>query len=158
MSERHCFPVLVHALIASGDRLLLLRRAGTGLFDGYWAPPGGHVEAGEAPRAAAVRESREEVGLELDGKQLRAVGLFHYGRDQGGFNLIFAADVRDPLPPSFDRGSADAADWWPRTALPEPRVPWLAAALERADRTARAGRSEDGAWPRDLVDWYVEGH
>ncbi|GAB1820451.1 NUDIX hydrolase [Herbidospora sp. RD11066] len=31
-----------------------------------WVPPGGRVEPGEAPRAAAVRECAEETGLRLD--------------------------------------------------------------------------------------------
>ena len=30
---------------------------------GLWLPPGGHVEAGEDPRAAVVREADEELGM-----------------------------------------------------------------------------------------------
>lgn len=43
----------------STGRYLLLRRRGTGL----WETPGGHVELGETPREAAVREFEEETGF-----------------------------------------------------------------------------------------------
>lgn len=150
MIERERFPILVHLLIESGDSLLLLRRSGTGLFDGCWAPPGGHLEAGETPREAALRETFEEVGLELDGDPLRAVGLMHYSSGGGGFNLLFAAALGEQLPPRFDPGSADAARWWPRTALPDARVPWLDMALERTDL-------DPEVQPQPATDWYLEG-
>ncbi|MEW6751299.1 MAG: NUDIX domain-containing protein [Candidatus Latescibacterota bacterium] len=31
-----------------------------------WLPPGGHIEPGELPEEAAVREVREETGLEVE--------------------------------------------------------------------------------------------
>ena len=31
---------------------------------GLWLPPGGHVEDGEDPRQAVIREAREELGIE----------------------------------------------------------------------------------------------
>lgn len=39
-------------------------------YNGYWAGPGGHVEEGESPRAAAVRELEEETGLEIAPERL----------------------------------------------------------------------------------------
>ena len=32
---------------------------------GFWAPPGGHIELDEDPVAAAIRECKEEVGLDV---------------------------------------------------------------------------------------------
>lgn len=158
MSERERFPILVHLLIESGDLLLLLRRSGTGRFDGWWAPPGGHLEAGETPRAAALRETLEEVGLELDGDPLRAVGLMHYASGGGGFNLLFATRLCEPVAPRFDPSIADAARWWPRNALPDARVPWLDAALEQAgldEAPDPLQQRQDRRRP--ALEWYLEG-
>lgn len=52
-----CYPV-------DGDRVLLIHKK-TGLGSGMYNGPGGKVEPGETPREAAVREVREEVGLDV---------------------------------------------------------------------------------------------
>ena len=49
--------------ILKGNRILLSRRKNTGWMDGHLCIPGGHVEPGETPRQAAVRELKEELGL-----------------------------------------------------------------------------------------------
>jgi 8-oxo-dGTP pyrophosphatase MutT (NUDIX family) len=47
--------------IVNGDAVLLR------MHDKYklWLPPGGHIELDEEPQEAAVREVKEEVGLEV---------------------------------------------------------------------------------------------
>ena len=39
-----------------------------------WGLPGGHVGAKETPEKAAIRELREEAGVEIDKKSLKVVG------------------------------------------------------------------------------------
>ncbi|GAA1895466.1 NUDIX hydrolase [Lapillicoccus jejuensis] len=43
----------------------------------YWFTVGGGVDAGEGPREAAVREAREEVGLDLDTAEVDGPFLPH---------------------------------------------------------------------------------
>ena len=53
------------AAIFRGDAVLLIQR-GKGALKGLWSLPGGHIEAGETAKAAAVREVREETGVEAE--------------------------------------------------------------------------------------------
>ncbi len=49
-----------------GTEVLLQLRRGTGFMDGHWAAAAaGHVERGETATAAARREAREEIGVEV---------------------------------------------------------------------------------------------
>jgi 8-oxo-dGTP diphosphatase len=53
------------AAIFRGEAVLLIVR-GKGALKGLWSLPGGHIEPGEAARAAAKREVLEETGVEAD--------------------------------------------------------------------------------------------
>ena len=57
------------------DRIVLVRRA---IEPGYgkWVFPGGYVDRGEEVRVAAVREAREEAGLEIELDEL--VNVYSY--------------------------------------------------------------------------------
>jgi 8-oxo-dGTP pyrophosphatase MutT (NUDIX family) len=53
--------------VAGGAAFLLCRRAAKmNRHAGQWALPGGKVDAGETPEAAALREMEEELGLSLE--------------------------------------------------------------------------------------------
>ncbi len=86
MSDRRLYPKLplvgVGTLIRKGDRYLLVKRAAEP-DAGLWSIPGGLVEVGERAEEAAVREAREETGLEVD--VLEVVGVVDkIVRDEGG--------------------------------------------------------------------------
>src|SRR5262245_13673542 len=61
----------------SGREVLLMRRANTGYMDDHWALVAGHVEPGESCVAAAVREAREEVGVDVAPEALTPLCTVH---------------------------------------------------------------------------------
>ncbi len=64
MSESLPAPVpAVGVVCLRGDEVLLIRR-GAPPRTGEWSIPGGRIEPGEAVRDAALRELREETGVE----------------------------------------------------------------------------------------------
>ena len=58
----------VAALVYSDNKILLVQEA-QGTFKGKWGLPKGFVDPGELPRDAALRELKEECGL--DGEVVR---------------------------------------------------------------------------------------
>ena len=70
---------VVGAAIVRDGRCLAAQRGPTMRLAGKWEFPGGKVEDGEDPRAALVREVREELGLEIEVGELLGTG-----RDERG--------------------------------------------------------------------------
>ncbi|RPK56185.1 RNA pyrophosphohydrolase [Streptomyces sp. ADI96-02] len=71
MTEQSVQPPVSTAIIVDRGKVLMIRRQQR---EGklLWAFPGGGIEAGESPEQAAVRETAEEVGLEV--KAVRVLG------------------------------------------------------------------------------------
>lgn len=104
--------------ITDDGRIVLLRRA---IEPGYglWAQPGGFLEADETAIQGAIRETREETGLEVEPTGI--VGL--YSRPQGAIVVVaFTARIvggeMRPTPEALDvRLFTPDAIPWPEVAF-----------------------------------------
>ncbi len=76
--------------VCDNDQVLLIHKK-RGLGAGKVNAPGGHIEPGETPKQAAVRECREEVGLTPHGLELKGKLYFQFldGLSMEGF--VFTA-------------------------------------------------------------------
>jgi ADP-ribose pyrophosphatase YjhB (NUDIX family) len=67
----------------------------------FWLTPGGEIEAGEEPHAAAVRELREELGLEVEvmGPVYTEANQFeHQGEMRENLDFVFTARCEADAP------------------------------------------------------------
>ena len=103
------------ALIIRNGQVLLVRRA-VEPFRGDWDIPGGFCEADEHPADAAIREVREETGLEIE---LTAF-LGMWVDDYEGRTTLNVHYLARPLSRRLVLGSdAGGAAWFAPNALPE---------------------------------------
>ena len=105
------FHVAAYAVLPRDDgRVLLCRRRG----GRSWVLPGGSAEPGEPPWEAAVRETREETGVEIAVERL--VGVY-VKRDE--HDLVFAFRCRHERgspSPSEERAEVE---WFARDEFPD---------------------------------------
>ena len=93
----------------SEDELLLIERAKQP-NRGCWSPIGGKLEmsAGESPFQTAIRETREETGLEVSERDLHLFCMIsEKGYEASTHWLMFLFDCLKPLdtfPPSMEEG------------------------------------------------------
>lgn len=72
-------PLLVTAaVILSQDKVLITRRPEDVSYPGYWEFPGGKIEPGESPEEALVREIREELGANIEVREIFNVVYHRY--------------------------------------------------------------------------------
>ena len=124
--DEHADPVHVtaSALIVGRRGLVLHRHA----VLGNWIPPGGHIDAGEAPWEAAVREAQEETGLDLvlaGGTPHLALVDVHPGvRGHTHLELSYLVngDDADPSPPPHEGQEVSWYSWAEALLIADPRM------------------------------------
>lgn len=133
MSDRHSIIPAVWMIIRNqAGKIFLLRRHNTGWKDGYWTVPAGHVDANEGPIAAAIRELKEEAGVEVSPEALSDPLIYFYPADDGSHervSLFFEVDSYEGIPKNMESHKADAGEWFSADSLPERIVPLLQRAL-----------------------------
>lgn len=127
----------VHAIIRKGDDILLVLRSHTGYEDGKYCLPSGRVEEGETFTAAAVREAREEVGLELDQDEIGFVYLQHrlvtneLGEPEVWIDTFFEAGTWRGEPTNAEPDKHAEVAWCYSDELPDTMMVSHRTALER---------------------------
>lgn len=113
-------------LIERDGKYLFVLRGNTKWMNGYYGLPSGKVEDGEGFLMAAVREAREEVGVELAPETLRHVVTVWRQAEEPGFewcDVAFVAGTWSGEPYNAEPTVHDRIAWFGLDELPENIVP-----------------------------------
>lgn len=134
LPERFRIAVAVNVIVAKDNKFLLLRRANTGWADGYYSLPAGHVDGNEALTAAAVRETKEEVGIDVQPENLKLVHVMHRSNredDQERLDFYFLASEWVGEPYLAEPEKSDHLDWLSVGELPEHTLEHVRSTLQK---------------------------
>jgi ADP-ribose pyrophosphatase YjhB (NUDIX family) len=119
---------------ANGDIVLVKRAIEPGY--GKWVFPGGYVDRGEEVTLAAIREAREEAGLDI--RIDRLIGIYSYAGRTPIIIVYAAAHVAGEL--AVDEEGLEAR-WFAPSALPWDDLAFLSTRDALRDFLAAGGSS-----------------
>lgn len=129
IGDRHSIIPAVWIIVQNTqNQVFLLRRANTGWRDGSWTVPAGHIEKDEGPTAAAIRELKEEVGLDITPEQLEDPLVYFHPEDSKvneRVSVFFILKNFTGTPVNAEPHKADKAGWFDLTNLPPELPPML---------------------------------
>lgn len=105
--------LLIHRLSETGPEVLLVHPGGpfwAKKDEGAWSIPKGLIEAGEDELSAAIREAREELGVEIQGA-FAPLGEYR----QPGGKIVVVWSVEAELDVAKVRSSELQLEWPPRS-------------------------------------------
>ena len=124
----------VKCVVRDGDDLVYVRHT-YGDRDA-WELPGGGIKRGEEPRAAAAREAREELGVDIAPEHWRVLGSFV----AHGYGRTVTISCFEAWPGTraltLDPGEIAAARWAPAAVPPAPSGQDVGAVLRRVGPAA----------------------
>jgi 8-oxo-dGTP diphosphatase len=124
------FPAAVHILFIRHGRVLLLRRCNTGYEDGKYSLVAGHLDGSETLKQAAIREAKEEVGVDIAYDQLEFVGTMHRMASMERLDFFLTALAWNPEPSNQELSKCDDIGWFSFTELPRNTIPYIKRAIE----------------------------
>lgn len=120
----------------NGTEILMARRYNTGYEDGKYSLVAGHVDDGEMPLAAMVREAKEEAGITLDPAHMQYVHTMYREGPQGmRLDIFFTATEWDGDIENMEPHKCDDMSWFPLNAIPENTIPYIRRAIEHMKAT-----------------------
>ncbi len=126
--------VTASAFVLSSRGVILHRHKRLGI----WVQPGGHVDRGEDPPGAALRETLEETGLAVE--HTRPVTLLHVdvhagprGHTHYDLRYVLLARPLDPAPPA---GESPDVYWFDFARAKERCEATMVAAIEKLELSA----------------------
>lgn len=131
--ERNTAATASYLILKKDGKILFARRCNTGFQDGNYQVPAGHVDAGELPSEALVREVKEEIGIVIQPEDVTFVHTsFRPKMDKTGDRVDYFFEVSkwEGEVTNCEPDKCDELLWVDPNALPENTTPHVRVAIE----------------------------
>ncbi len=132
-----------YLILVDNNKTLLGLRQNTGYEDGKYGLVAGHVEAGESVIKGLIRETREEIGIELDPQYIRHVRTQYRMSADERADFFFIAEKWQGEITNCEPHKCISLEWFLLTNLPENTIPYIRYVL---DATARGEIYSEFGW------------
>lgn len=137
------FPrVGVGVMIFKNGKLLLARRKGSH-GSGEYAFPGGHLEYMESFEECAMRETKEECGIEIDNIKFLYIGDLRVYSPKHYIQVSVIADWKSGVPEILEPDKCDGWDWYDMDNLPGPLFSTIQTAIDSYRSDKKYYKKED---------------
>jgi 8-oxo-dGTP diphosphatase len=126
-----------YVVLRQSGKIAFVLRSSTGWMDNYYGLPSGKVEISESFTLAAIREAREEVGVEVTPQNLKYLLTVHRRDEIDWIDAYFEALEWHGEPVNAEPHLHSELAWLDPDNLPENVVPSVRFALEQIE----AGKS-----------------
>ncbi|MEX1997492.1 MAG: NUDIX domain-containing protein, partial [Candidatus Andersenbacteria bacterium] len=110
----------VGVIIRKDGKILLMKRTGSH-GEGTWSCPGGHIDFGESLEQTAVRETKEEVGIDIVDVKFKAITNDVFPDDQKHYITVWMEGYYSSGNSSINSArKLTEVDWFDLDNLPQP--------------------------------------
>ena len=115
--------------ISGKSEILLLKRQGTGYYDGFFDLPGGHLEANEDIFDGMIREAKEEIGITIKREDMEILHIYHKYK-KGMIKFVFKVDKYEGNLINNEPDKCEKIEWIDFEYLPENVIPGIKIELD----------------------------
>jgi ADP-ribose pyrophosphatase YjhB (NUDIX family) len=126
--ERFKIPVGIFIMLRQDDKVLLQLRQNCS-FSGFWGVVGGHLDGNEQVISAAIREAKEEIGVDIHPDDLILKTICHSNKGEEYLQFYFecckwSGDIKNKEPNKCER-----LEWYEWNNTPNNTCPYLKEAI-----------------------------
>ncbi len=126
MLDRKKVNVAAYLLLEKDGKFLFLKRQNTGYRDGDYGMPSGHLEDGESLDECIIRETKEEIGIDV--KDVEMMVVVHTHDDY--LDFMFKATEWDGEIQNCEEEKCAEMKWFGLDELPDNITPEIKAGIE----------------------------
>jgi ADP-ribose pyrophosphatase YjhB (NUDIX family) len=112
------------------NKILLLLRENTGYEDGKYHVPAGHMDENEPVTVALIRESKEEIGVDIKREDVKLVHIMHSIDSKERIGFFFEVKKWNGEIKNVELEKHRDVKWFDINELPENMVAYAKYAIE----------------------------